>query len=876
MTDAPHQTARRRRAVPRIAASIGLAAALGISAGIATATTPAPDGPATDPAPPPSQWPDSPAITARIDGAAHAVRLFGPDRQQTALALALALRGSGGYPFDSPDRSSHGASTLAAADGWWGLGRCPRAIIVVAGDTPADALTASSLSDPTDLSTEPYLQRTAAADPLFDPIGGFARVDTDAAPILVTRSTRQGATALSPAARRAAQDLRNGGCSTARQAIIVGGTGAVPEEVDDELVSLGYDEVFRVAGIDRYATAAAVARSLGTAPPPPGVTSCGDPVVNDGAARMTFHANSVVEHRPSADECEVLGRAVVLADGITGADALAAGWWTSFWQVPVLLHDSGASLRPATADALETMQVDHLIVLGGTARIPVEAVEQAEAITGARSIRVAGADRYETSVEMARRFGGWWPTGRGAEFAGSMVCVAASSGDGPTARGWPDALAAGPWCGAANLAASDVIAPTRALTPVAGRSPTTSSETPDPDAPGNPLPPDETDDVDLTDEADEADEAEGPEAEPIGGIRGIRRHDAVPLLLVRADSSSLPASVESLLRQAFDPADAWCTSVASPAGCLEPGFAVVVGGPAAVAESVLTQLSQLVSGSSSLETGTITPVWADPFWTTLDLAPVFGQSGAGPTRVCAGRGDYERARWLTVYGDSDAARPLGAADVMLDGRYVTDADGTERTQGTGAPVCVRVSTGSRTEVLTRAVGLAGRASPALVLPVGADRRMGLVDPLTAEAPETASGVDSDLDDSGGGTTIRSYTVTTPDPAVTVEGAGTNSTVSSATITITLVRGTDTPTSQGPDVFTATWTITTPLGTVTGAADGEAILVGDTWELAGSTTFTGGSWALPAGQGGFRASLATNTPGDPSDDALTWQLDAIAP
>ena len=118
-----------------------------------------------------------------------------PDRtvEQTSLALALGLRGLGDYPFDTPDPSSGGAPTLAAADDWWGVGTCPRAIIVVAGDTPADSLAASSLSDPTDRSTEPFLQRSASADPLFEPIGGFARVDTQTAPIIVTRSARQGA-----------------------------------------------------------------------------------------------------------------------------------------------------------------------------------------------------------------------------------------------------------------------------------------------------------------------------------------------------------------------------------------------------------------------------------------------------------------------------------------------------------------------------------------------------------------------------------------------------------------------------------------------------------------------------------------------------------
>ena len=195
----------------------------------------------------PSQWPNAPDAAPEIETWSNGIRFAGANREQTALAMALGLHGAGDYPFDTTDPSSSSASTLAQADDWWGVGTCPRAVIVVAGDTPADSLAASSLSDPTDNSSEPFLQRSAAADPLFDPIGGFARVDTEVAPILVTRSARQGATALGASARIAARDLRSGGCSLARQAIIVGGPAAVPEGVDDELVALGYDEVFRVA-----------------------------------------------------------------------------------------------------------------------------------------------------------------------------------------------------------------------------------------------------------------------------------------------------------------------------------------------------------------------------------------------------------------------------------------------------------------------------------------------------------------------------------------------------------------------------------------------------------------------------------------------------
>ncbi len=117
-----------------------------------------------------------PGASPRIEGVAHALRFLGADRFETNLAVTLALRGKGGFPYTTSDRTSGGASSLGAASGWWGARSCPKSVIVVAGDNFADALAATSLSDPTDKGAGPLLERVAAADPLFDPIGGFARV----------------------------------------------------------------------------------------------------------------------------------------------------------------------------------------------------------------------------------------------------------------------------------------------------------------------------------------------------------------------------------------------------------------------------------------------------------------------------------------------------------------------------------------------------------------------------------------------------------------------------------------------------------------------------------------------------------------------------
>ena len=111
----------------------------------------------------PSQWSNSATEGPQIEAWPNAVRVFGSDRYSTNRAVSLLGRGSGEFPFSEADVSSGGASNLSSANNWWGLNKCPKAVILVAADTPADALAAASLSDPTGLSGEPYLRRSAAA-----------------------------------------------------------------------------------------------------------------------------------------------------------------------------------------------------------------------------------------------------------------------------------------------------------------------------------------------------------------------------------------------------------------------------------------------------------------------------------------------------------------------------------------------------------------------------------------------------------------------------------------------------------------------------------------------------------------------------------------
>ena len=138
----------------------------------------------------------------------------------------------------------------------------------------------------------------------------------------------------------------------------MGGAGAVPRSIEPDLLSIGYTQVFRVAGLDRFDTAARVAQALGTRPVPDGTTTCVDGDVTDGSARMAFYAPSVIEARDSATSCRLLGRTVVLADGGTGADAARGGVVDELWQVPVLLTAPDGTLPGSTRAALQTTAID--------------------------------------------------------------------------------------------------------------------------------------------------------------------------------------------------------------------------------------------------------------------------------------------------------------------------------------------------------------------------------------------------------------------------------------------------------------------------------------------------------------------------------------
>ncbi len=772
----------------------------------------------------PQHWPSSAGLSPEIEGWPNLVRFSGPDRYQTSLAGALGVRGDGYFPFSGPSVRSSYPNGLATQSNWWGSGRCPRAVIVVAGDAPADALAAASLSDPTGYSHEPYLQRMAAADPLFDPVGGFKKVDTDYAPVILTKSTRQGATKLSLSSRLAMQDLRKGGCQTAREAIIVGGTAAVPKTVESEIISIGYDSVYRVSGENRFATAGAVARALGTASLPVGINSCIDVSVDDGPAEMNYYVNSAVEWRASPKSCELLEETVVLVDGVTGADALAAGWWTSFWQVPILLHDGSESLPVATRQALQTIQVSNLLVIGGSERISEAALREAESISGAKARRVAGQDRYETSVQMARKFGGWWPSTPGSGASASTVCIVASSGVGSRSKGWPDALGAGPWCAATSWATSQTGPPQRLLSPVNGAEPSMTDQNQIPD------------------------------------------RQSVPILLVPYGANELPSSTRDFLKEMFVPNFQWCSSTVYSTSCSMPGFSVAFGGENALNSKLLSEVSGLLTGVGDNSDNFSAPVIGNVFLTNLELSPIYDRAGAGETNVCFSRGSYDGARWLLL-GSEKYDAPMIVFDAAIALWYQGEAEGVALAPGIGRPGCLKLQATGPENLWVQVVDVSGRSSPKVNISRADIGKFNLSRVLVVQSPSSVSGEPSYFDGAAGKTSLTFGS--NSNSAVTATMAGETASIRNSSVTVHILR--QMGATEDIDVFESSWRLETVHGDVIGQASGEARLINNRWYLSGKSSVTGGNWSSKRGHGGFHASIDIQS-ADSADDVISWSVD----
>ncbi|HUR08154.1 MAG TPA: cell wall-binding repeat-containing protein, partial [Nonomuraea sp.] len=122
----------------------------------------------------------------------------------------------------------------------------------------------------------------------------------------------------------------------------------------------------------------------------------------------------------------------LLASGQNFPDALAGAALAGVRSAPVLLTQPNA-LPGSTRDALQTLQVKDVLILGGPAAVG-ESVRATLISQGYNVTRIEGANRYGTAAEVARRVA---LSGIGS-LNGKRTAFLASG------QNFPDALAAGP------------------------------------------------------------------------------------------------------------------------------------------------------------------------------------------------------------------------------------------------------------------------------------------------------------------------------------------------------------------------------------------------------------------------------------------------
>lgn len=214
-----------------------------------------------------------------------------------------------------------------------------------------------------------------------DALGGATLANAVGGPILLTKRNQLPAVVLA--------EIRRLG---ATQAIILGGTNAVGASVESVLVN-ELDLVRRIGGINRYATAAAIAEAC--------VEALGG--TYDGT--------------------------VLCATGSSFADALAASPLAAAkgWPLVLVGPDGDAGIS-ATLDAIGA---DNTVILGGTSAVPAKVETALAARFGTGNVeRIAGSDRYATSAAIAQ----WAVTNAGLGWNNLAVA---------TGENFPDALAGG-------------------------------------------------------------------------------------------------------------------------------------------------------------------------------------------------------------------------------------------------------------------------------------------------------------------------------------------------------------------------------------------------------------------------------------------------
>ena len=195
---------------------------------------------------------------------------------------------------------------------------------------------------------------------------------------------------------------------------VAGGAAAVCEGVLDHVRSLTGVQPSRIAGVDRFDTAAALSRAYWAG----------------GATKVT------------------------LASAAGFADALSGGALGASQDAPMLLSAS-CDLPAATSDELRRLRPSEVLVMGAQGAICDAVVDRIRAVTGASVTRISGGDRYSTAAAAAQR---GWASGSDTVYIASGEGFADGLSAGAAASSERAPLLLVPSCGTLPASVRDEIA----------------------------------------------------------------------------------------------------------------------------------------------------------------------------------------------------------------------------------------------------------------------------------------------------------------------------------------------------------------------------------------------------------------------------------
>jgi subtilisin family serine protease len=225
----------------------------------------------------------------------------------------------------------------------------------------------------------------ASGEDFPDALSGGLLAGLYDSPILLTRRTSLPTGVLTEIARLGASKV-----------IIIGGPESVDPSIVNSLTTAGLT-VQRIAGVDRYATAAAVALEYKR-------------ITGLGAIPKAF-----------------------LARGDIYPDALAVSSLSAAAGIPVLLTRT-ATLSGSTRSTLTSLGTTEVVIAGSSSAVSVAVASEVEALPGVSIVRWQGVDRYGTAAQVAAGgFARGW-------VSGSYFGIA-------TGKNFPDALGGGALAG---------------------------------------------------------------------------------------------------------------------------------------------------------------------------------------------------------------------------------------------------------------------------------------------------------------------------------------------------------------------------------------------------------------------------------------------